>query len=141
MSRMVMMGLVLALPGLLHLGAPHPPERVTLRFDARVGDRRLTCGESYEGIGASRTRITPTDFRFYVHDVRLVAEDGREVPLALDRDSTWQDGRVALLDFEDGTGPCRNGTKGVHREVRGRAPAGHYTGVRFRVGPSSRRPN
>ena len=134
MSRMGMMGLVLALPALLHLGDPPAAQRVTLRFDARVGDRRLACGESYDGIGRSRTRITPTDFRMYVHDVRLVTPDGREVPLALDRDSTWQDGQVALLDFEDGTGPCRNGTKGVRREIRGQAPAGTYTGVRFRVG-------
>jgi uncharacterized repeat protein (TIGR04052 family) len=41
---------------------------------------------------------------------------------------------VALIDFENGTGPCRNGTTATNTAVRGQVPAGDYVGVELTVG-------
>lgn len=115
-------------------GPEAPARRVTLRFAAVVGTRPFACGQSYDSVGRSHSRITPTDFRFFVQSVRLVDAGGREVPLQLDADGRWQQPKVALLDFEDGTGPCRNGTPATRLTITGRVPAGEYRGLRFSVG-------
>ncbi len=106
----------------------------TIRFHAVIGDRDFACGSSYAAIGTSNSTITPTDLRLYISDPRLVRGDGAEVPLALDQDGTWQHKNVALLDFEDGSGPCRNGNKGMRKTVTGRASAGDYKTLRFTLG-------
>lgn len=80
----------------------------------------------------------PLDFKLYVHDVELVTDGGAE-PLTLEQDGAFQDGTVALLDFEDDTGSCSNGTGPMHTKIVGTVPAGDYTGVRFKIGvPESR---
>lgn len=108
----------------------HP---VQISFDARVGEKPLKCGESYANVGSSKATILPQDFRIYLSEVRLIARDGREVPLALTPDDQWQNASVALLDFEDGTGNC-NGNKAMNRVVRGSAPDGDYVGLIFQIG-------
>ncbi len=108
--------------------------KVTLRFKAAVGDRAFRCGETYPGVGATKSTIKPTDFKMFVHDVRLVDERGREVPVALDQDRKWQYKNLALVDFENGEGPCSNGSKDTHDVVTGTVPVGRYTGVRFTLG-------
>jgi uncharacterized repeat protein (TIGR04052 family) len=55
------------------------------------------------------------------------------VPVTLDRDEIWQNGSVALLDFEDASGSC-NGTAAVNTSIRGHAPSGDYTGIAFTMG-------
>lgn len=107
-------------------------EPLELRFAALLGDEPFVCGASYEGVGAEGGSFTPMDLRMYVHDVRLVDAEGAEVPLTLDRDDRWQRGGVALLDFENGCGEM--GNPDLNDRIRGRVPAGTYTGVRFRVG-------
>jgi len=107
---------------------------VDIRFAAEVGQAPFACGKSYAGIGTTGSTITPTDFRFFVSDVSLVRGDGTAVPVTLDQDGTWQYRNLALLDFEDGTGPCRNGNAAVNTEIRGKAPKGAYTGLRFTLG-------
>jgi uncharacterized repeat protein (TIGR04052 family) len=122
----------MALVGLLApLGAQDAP--VQLRFRAAVGAQPFACTASYL-LGTPAVAARASDFRFYVHDVRLVRADGAEVPMALDADGLWSDGTVALLDFEDATGPCSNGTPETRDVVAGRAPAGEYRGVRFTLG-------
>ncbi len=111
-----------------------PTVRVRIPFAAVVGDRPFACGEHYDSIGRSKTRITPTDFRLYVSNVRLVNGRGQEVAVRLDADGRWQSREVALLDFENGTGPCKNGTPDRRLEVTGRVPAGTYRGARFTIG-------
>ena len=54
---------------------------VTIRFKAVVGAEDFACGRSYHGIGVTKSTIKPKDFRFYVHNVRLLDEKGREVPV------------------------------------------------------------
>ncbi len=107
---------------------------VTLRFRGQVGTQPFACGQMYGDLGADRSTVTPVDFRFYVSEVKLLGAGGAETPLALTPDPLWQHADVALVDFEDGTGACETGTADTRLEVRGVAPAGTYTGLRFTIG-------
>jgi uncharacterized repeat protein (TIGR04052 family) len=107
---------------------------VNLRFRAQVGDEPFACGQTYDGVGTSNSTWLPADLRFYIHGLRLVRADRSEVPVRLTQDGPWQNGDTALLDFEDRTPPCNNGTSVVNDIVRGLAPPGEYTGVRFVLG-------
>jgi uncharacterized repeat protein (TIGR04052 family) len=111
-----------------------PQGSITLRFAARFGENDFACGQSYEGLGTSGATLTPDDLRLYVHNIRLVRADGSEEPLALTQDGAWQHEDLALLDFEDKSGPCSNGTTATRSEVTGEAAEGPYTGVRFTLG-------
>lgn len=114
---------------------PVGPVDVTLNFAAVVNGADFACGTSYADVGASSTEITPVDFRFYVHDVALLDADGSAHDVELD-ENLWQRDGVVLLDFENGSGPCVNGTSATHTAVTGTVPAGDYTGVRFILGVS-----
>ena len=52
----------------------------------------------------------------------------------LNNDAKWQNGSVALVDFEDGTGSCANGNADVNTAVQGMVAHGDYTGVRLVLG-------
>ena len=108
---------------------------VTITFQPRVGSRPFACGQSYPGVGTASTQVQPSDFRLYLHNVRLIDSSGIERPLLLEQDQLWQYQDVALLDFEDKTAPC-DGTTGTNYTLRGQAEAGSgsYTGLRFAVG-------
>lgn len=108
--------------------------KVSIRFQAMVGREKFACGQTYTGIGTTGSRISPRDFRFYVHNVRLVNAAGQSVPVQLDQGTKWQLDDTALLDFEDGTWSCANGTPDTNDRLTGTAPEGHYTGLRFTVG-------
>ena len=110
------------------------PQAVTVRFAAQINGQPFACGQSYAGVGTTRSTVTPSDYRFYVSDVSLVDEAGRTVPVTLAQDGVWQLDNIALLDFENGSGPCRNGTTGINTQVRGSVPAGRYVGLRFTLG-------
>lgn len=110
-------------------------QSVTVRFRAVVGSEDLACGKSYPNIGTTKSTITPRDFRFYVHNVRLVDNAGQEAPVELKQDDKWQLDNLALLDFEDASGSCRNGTPDRNDSVIGSVPSGRtYTGLRFTLG-------
>ncbi len=113
---------------------PAVMQHVEVKFAAMVGSENFACGKSYNNIGVTKSTIIPSDFRFYVSQVELIDNKGNAVPLKLDQDEIWQYEDVALLDFEDGTGQCRNGNSGIHTSVTGTVPQGHYTGVRFTLG-------
>ncbi|WP_234022728.1 MbnP family copper-binding protein [Sorangium cellulosum] len=106
---------------------------VELQFEGRVGDEVFSCSETYTA-GLAATEVRLTDFRLYIHDVRLRRADGEEVPVALDQDGLWQYQNVALLDFEDKSGSCDNGTQQTNGLVRGKVPAGEYDGLSFKLG-------
>ncbi|MFP2961115.1 MbnP family copper-binding protein [Myxococcus sp. 1LA] len=103
-------------------------------FEARVGSEPFACGRSYTGVGTTGTTYEPMDLRVYLHDVRLVTADGREVPLELDGDDRWQTQGTALLDFADKAGQCTQGTAATNVRITGTAPEGNYTGLRFKLG-------
>lgn len=105
-----------------------------IRFAPRVGDEAFACGESYENIGTPGVTIEPVDFRFYVHDVRLLKSNGDEVPVELDEDDLFQAKGIGFIDFEDGAGACNQGDAAMNTELKGVAPAGSYTGVAFTIG-------
>lgn len=109
-------------------------QTVSIRFKAVVAEEELACGRFYTNIGTTKSTITPRDFRFYVHNLRLVDAAGKETPIDLIQDGKWQSDDVALLDFENATGSCANGTPEVNVAVIGTVPAGHYTGLRFTMG-------
>jgi uncharacterized repeat protein (TIGR04052 family) len=118
----------------LSKAAAQSDQPVVLRFAAAVNGAPFECGKSYANIGTTKSRITPTDFRMFVSGVELLTAAGKAVPVSLHQDGVWQYKNVALLDFEDGTGPCSNGTKATRTELIGAVPKGNYTGVRFTMG-------
>ena len=117
-----------------HVVAQSDTKEVAIDFEAWVGDEEFACGESYEEVGTSESTITPTDFRFYVSDVALIDEDGNAVPLELEQDGRWQYENTALLDFEDGTNACDNGTTEMNTTVVGTVPEGDYQSLQFTMG-------
>jgi uncharacterized repeat protein (TIGR04052 family) len=110
------------------------PQPVAIRFAAAAGGAAVGCGQSLQGIGTTSSAVRIVDFRFYVSRLRLVRADGVEVPVALKQDGLWQVDDVALVDFEDATGACANGTPETRDVVEGTVPPGDYAGVRFDVG-------
>jgi uncharacterized repeat protein (TIGR04052 family) len=110
------------------------PQPVSIQFKAVVGDAALACGKSYPNIGTTKSTISPRDFRFYIHNVRLLDHSGKEVPVELKQDEKWQLDNLALLDFENATGSCANGTPDTNAAITGAVPPNHYTGLRFTLG-------
>jgi uncharacterized repeat protein (TIGR04052 family) len=104
-----------------------------IRFKAKVGTADFGCGTRYT-MGEPPSQYQPRDFRFYVSDVALISKDGTPVPFALTADGVFQSTTVALLDFENGTGGCVNGTTQTHSSIVGRAPGGHYEALEFTIG-------
>jgi uncharacterized repeat protein (TIGR04052 family) len=119
---------------LLPLAARATDQKVVVRFQAVVGKEQFACGRTYTGIGTTGSKITPHDFRFYIHGVELVDESGKGTPVQLDQDGKWQLDDVALLDFENATGGCVNGTPDTNGRVTGSLQPGHYVGLRFILG-------
>lgn len=108
---------------------------VTIEFEGLVAGQKAECGRTYEGIGTSESAFSLEDFRLFVHDVRVVTADGREVPVALEQDGRWQHEDVALLDFETGGSACPAGNAETNTRLRGTVPeAGPFVGLRFTVG-------
>jgi uncharacterized repeat protein (TIGR04052 family) len=94
----------------------------------------VTCTSTIAGVGTTRSTVSISDLRFYVSRVRLVRTDGSEVPVSLTQDGLWQVDDVALLDFENASGRCVNGTEQTRDLIEGSVPAGHYAGLRFELG-------
>ncbi|MFV0383017.1 MbnP family copper-binding protein [Paracoccus sp. (in: a-proteobacteria)] len=107
---------------------------VEIPFIAEVAGQPLACGQSYPDLGSAATTAQMLDYRLYVSDPVLIAGDGSRVPLALEQDGVWQVGQTALLDFEDGSASCVNGTPQMNQSLRGTVPEGDYTGLEFRIG-------
>lgn len=106
----------------------------TLRFRAVVGAQPFSCGTTYQGIGTTRSSIQVNDFRLYVSDVALTTTAGERVPLTLSAAGPWQHDGVVLLDFEDASGECSNGTPEMRTTIEGEVPAGDYAGLQFTIG-------
>lgn len=116
---------------------PGGPIDVVLTFEVVVGASPFSCAQTYPGVGlGGASTWTPNDLRFYVSGITL--DDGTgEVPMQLSSapdDAPWQEGDVALLDFEDGSGDCGDGNALTRAIVRGTVPAGSYRGLTFTVG-------
>jgi len=108
-------------------------QAVAISFEARVGQEAFDCTQTYE-LGTAKTAVKPLDLKLYVHGLQLIDANGKAVDVALDQDGTWQHQNVALLDFEDDSGSCSNGTAEVNTKLVGRVPAGTYKGLKFNLG-------
>ncbi|MEL7370608.1 MAG: MbnP family copper-binding protein [Myxococcota bacterium] len=115
--------------------APSNTRSFSVTFAAEVNGQTASCGATYDDVGTSTASYTLGDFRFYVHGVTLIeAGTGAAFFLELDESSVWQNDGVALLDFEDGTGPCMNGTAETNATVTGVAPDRDYDAITFVLG-------
>lgn len=115
-------------------GGDQSPVAVQIQFEGRVGGKKFDCSKAYPDLGRKRATLTFSDYRLYVHDVTLHRIDGEVIPLELEQDGLWQYQDVALLDFEDRTGACVNGTPETNAVIRGKAPPGDYRGIGFVIG-------
>ena len=111
---------------LLVASCAKPMAPVEIAFAARYGDSVPACDERLDGPSLS-------DLRFYVSNAHLTRSDGKSIPISLSQDR-WQHDDLALLDLEDGSGSCLNGTAETNFALRGDVPAGEYRGLRFEIG-------
>ena len=107
---------------------------ISIPFDARFGDTSFACGGTVDALGSGSSSFTPTDLRFYVSAFTVENAAGEQASVTLDADGLWQLPELALLDFEDKTGPCSNGTAATNHVVQGRVPEGDWTSLHFEVG-------
>jgi uncharacterized repeat protein (TIGR04052 family) len=114
----------------------HEGIKYTIRFAAKVGEKPVYCGLTYAGLGTTKTAVQINDFRFFVSEVRLIDDKGKEIPVTLVEDKLWQNKDVALLDFEDATAGCaESGTKETNNGVVIEANSDiKYTGLAFTLG-------
>jgi uncharacterized repeat protein (TIGR04052 family) len=102
---------------------------IDIQFAARVGAEDFACGKDY--VTPAGDAVSAQDFRFFLSDLALITEDGLRVAVEVEERLPFQAAGVALLDFEDGTGACINGTLETNVHVTGLVPAGNYTEVSF----------
>jgi uncharacterized repeat protein (TIGR04052 family) len=126
--------IVLAAAAALAAGPALAEMTVDIPFTAEIAGAPFACTGSYKGLGSAGTEVQILDFRLFVSGAHLIAADGTRVPVKLDQDGAWQIETIALLDFEDGTGSCANGTPQVNTTLRGTVPDGDYRGLEFEVG-------
>ena len=107
---------------------------VAIPFAAEIGGKPFACGAGYAGLGHTKATVQAVDFRLFVSEAALVRADGSLQPIALEQDGQWQLDGLALLDFEDATGACTNGTAGTNTMLRGIVPEGDYPGLAFTLG-------
>lgn len=109
--------------GLSGCGAAEGP--VSIRFAAFADGAPLACASPDPAL---------TDLRLFVHDVVLLTDAGKDIPLKIDAAAPWQNDTVALVDLEDGQGSCETGSTATHTALTGHAAKGAYRGLRFTVG-------
>lgn len=107
---------------------------IKIKFKAVADNKEIACGQTYENIGTSKSKVSVTDFRFYIHKVTLTDDKGKDVELKLTQDKKWQNGETALLDFEDKSGDCSSGNQDVNKEVVGTIAKGNYKTLKFTLG-------
>jgi uncharacterized repeat protein (TIGR04052 family) len=107
---------------------------VKLKFKALANNQEIECGKSYENIGTSKSKVSIADFRLYISNVSLVDDKGQSVSLKLDQDKKWQNGNVALVDFENKSGDCSSGTTDINKEIKGTIAKGNYKTLKFTLG-------
>ena len=88
---------LLVCAAIIMVSCSEPGVPVEIQFQAMVGDQPLNCETSYENQGTADTTLSFTDFRFYLHNIRLVTQEGDEFSVTLDEDGIWQQEHLALL--------------------------------------------
>ncbi|MGI9271938.1 MAG: MbnP family copper-binding protein [Woeseiaceae bacterium] len=100
--------------------------RVQIPFGAVYKGAKIDC-ESEGGPQLS-------DLRFYASEIELIDAAGDSYAIKLDSDSIWQHADVVLLDLENGSGGCANGTIDINSEIRGSVADRDYRSLQFTLG-------
>lgn len=114
-------------------------QSLSIPFSAVAGDTAITCDATLSPVGALNSSATVLDFKFYVHDIVLSGDDGKDYALTI-TDSDWQDRGVALLDFTDKSNAadgCDGAIKDTNQEITGTVNASRdvaFEGISFRIG-------
>ena len=108
---------------------------LTIMFHAVAGETHVSCGAPFALNAGAEPTFHVQDLRLYVYDVELKSTSGDWVPFTFEADGEWSDGRVTLLDYEDGTKRCdESGNLLMNHQIKGSLPNGDYQAIRFRVG-------
>ena len=124
---MTLRRLLLCLLAAFVAGCGESPASVVIPFVPVFGAERLACAQTAGGVQLS-------DLRLYVSDIKLLTQSGDSVDVRLDTTGPWQQPDLALLDFEDGSGACENGTAETNMALRGLVEPDDYHGLQFTVG-------
>lgn len=101
------------------------PAPLQVEFIATYAGSAVSCDGP---AGASMT-----DLRFYVHNLRLEDATGEVHPVQLEP-GDWQQPGLAMLDLEDGSGNCINGTTVTNAVVRGTVSGENFRALEFTLG-------
>lgn len=117
--------LFVAIVTLLSLNScAEPRQLVELHFVPIYAGQSIECSTPLRSL---------SDLRFFVSNVQVHAgEINNEVPLLAD--DQWQTRDVALVDLEDGSGHCLNGSAAMNAVVRGTVIKGDYDTISFSIG-------
>lgn len=77
------------------------PVSLSIQFKAMAGSEPISCGETIAGLGLAGTDAKLADFRMFVHDIKLIADQNLALPFMLDENQSGQNADVALLDLRD----------------------------------------
>ncbi len=122
-------GLAVLTSTLTACDADEEKQSIQIELSASVADEAFECGKNYDALGGQ----SPADLRFYVSEVHLLTREGDAVALNLDEGTEFQDGQVALIDFENGKKGCQ-GDELLNDMITGTVAPGDYTGIEFKVG-------
>jgi uncharacterized repeat protein (TIGR04052 family) len=117
--------------------SPVATRAISIPFAAYAGDTEIDCDASLGHLGIHGANAYISDFKLFIHNLRLVTDEGVEVPLTLDEVAGWQTDGIALLDFQNRGDSCNAvDEKPVNTLIHGRIPdqALVYNGIRFTVG-------
>jgi len=101
------------------------PTPLQVEFVPTFGESVLSCG--------GPAGLSMTDLRFYVHNLRLEDVSGEVHRVQLEP-GDWQQEDLALLDLEDGSGNCINGTGVTNAIVRGTVSGEKFRALEFTLG-------
>ena len=110
----------------LAAGCAEPDVPLSIKFVAEYAGTPASCADD--------TPVRMSDLRFYVSGFRFRDAAGAWQRITLDDDDRWQQPDLALVDLEDGTGSCMNGTADTNDRVTGSVPAGGMRGLEFTLG-------
>lgn len=110
---------------------------VKLDFVATVAGQPAACGTNYTAMGTTAATVELADARLFLSGIEFQDGNNEWISLQL-TENDWQQGGVALLDFEDGSAGCSDsGNSSLHSRLDGQLPPGDYKKLRFTVGVPS----
>lgn len=74
---------------------------LSIPFNAVAGEQKIVCGEYIKGLGEAGSDVKIADFRMFIHDVKLITDQGIKLEVKLDANQPSQNADVVLLDFRD----------------------------------------